>query len=357
MNIEEGRLERPERSSYTPIDFMAFRDAKSLDIVPKFQRRPVWKAAARAYLIDTLLRGLPVPPIYMRVTQSPERTRTIREVIDGQQRIRAVLDFIDDSFPLSRASEAHSGKYYSDLPSSAQSAIREYSFICEILHGVSDTQVLEIFARLNTYSIPLNQQELRNGTYFGEFKRLAYSLALEHIEFWRRSRIFTEVSIARMLEVELTSELMILQIDGLQDKKTSINPFYSEYDEDFPASKTVAKRFRATIDTINDALGEGLPQSAFHRSPLFYTLFAAVYHRVYGVPKLRLATLKRRLSEQERRSLAQATMNLSEILTLARNDEAVPTRYLPFVGASSRQTDNIQPRTVRLETLYRAAFQ
>jgi hypothetical protein len=91
-----------ERSSYTALDFNAFRESKSLVIAPKFQRRPIWHRPARAFFIDTLIRGLPVPPIYLRISQSEDRSRTIREVIDGQQRIRALLDFIDGNYALIR---------------------------------------------------------------------------------------------------------------------------------------------------------------------------------------------------------------------------------------------------------------
>ena len=91
--------------------------------------------------------------------------------------------------------------------------------MCLMFGDISDGEVLETFARLNTYAVKLNAQELRNGRFFGLFKQSAYTLAFEHVEFWRRNGIFSERNIARMLEVELTSELLIALLDGLQDKK------------------------------------------------------------------------------------------------------------------------------------------
>lgn len=90
-----GQRLKPDRASYAPLDFLDWRENQSLAVAPEFQRRSVWQRPAKAYLIDTLLRGLPVPPIYLRVRQSKEKSRLIREVIDGQQRISAVLDYID----------------------------------------------------------------------------------------------------------------------------------------------------------------------------------------------------------------------------------------------------------------------
>ncbi len=356
--VQKGReMIRPERTTYTPLDFLEFREAKALEVVPKFQRRAVWGTPAKAYLIDTLLRGLPVPPIYLRTAQSSDKRRTVREVIDGQQRISAVLDYLDGKFALSRSLDSRwAGREFDELEEADQDAVTSYGFYCEVLKGVSDAEVLEIFARLNLYSIPLNAQELRNGKYFGFFKQSVYTLAHEHVEFWRRNRIITERGIARMQEVELTSELIIVQLAGLQDKKGSINRFYAEFDEQYPLRQRAEKNFRTTIDVISEAMDDGLGDTEFRRSPLFYSLYGAVYHRRFGIPESRLSTPKRAISEPERRSLRDAVQELSEAVALGRDDEPVPTSLQRFVNACLRQTDNISPRQTRLETIYRTAF-
>jgi hypothetical protein len=350
-------LPKPERSSYTPIDFTTWRESQSFVLAPKFQRRGVWPVPARSFLIDTLLRGFPVPPIYLRVTQSADKKRIIREVIDGQQRVSAVLDYMDGKYALAKnVGGPYVGKTFSELGQAEQDAIRTYSFICETLHGASDQNVLEIFARLNTYSVPLNAQELRNGRYFGRFKQTAYRLAYEHIEFWRRHGIFSERSIARMLEVELTSELMILALDGLQDKKTSINQFYEEYDEVFAEERTVERRFRLVLDVINNALGESLVDSEFRRPPLFYSLFSVVFHRTFGIPKHKVPTPRKPLTGPESTALATAAGTLSDAVTKAKEGEPIPRGMTEFVAACLRQTDNLRPRQIRFETLYKTTF-
>ncbi len=353
----EAVVQRPERSTYTPLDFINWRESGSLILVPKFQRRDVWTLPARSSLIDTLIRGFPIPPLYLRVTQSEDRTKLIREVVDGQQRISATLRYVDNKYALSRSLDApYAGKRFSELTSSDQDAIREYSFICEVLHGVSDANVLEMFARLNQYSVQLNAQELRNGRYFGYFKRSAYSLAHEHLEFWRRNHVFTERSIARMLEVELTSELMVAQIDGMQDKKKSINRFYKEFDREFPLMAQVESQFRSALDMIDRAMGDSIPDSEFRRPPLFYSLFCVVYHHAFGLHDQRLSTPRKRLAERQNKGLYEAVMELSEEIRAARDDQPVQSAYARFVNACLRQTDNIQPRQTRFEVLYKRAF-
>lgn len=353
-----GKMIKPERSTYTPLDFREWNSASSLILSPKFQRRGVWTAPARSYLIDTLLLGMPVPPIYLRVVQNPERSRMIREVIDGQQRISAVLDYMGGKFPVaSNLDSVAAGKRYSELSENQQNEIAQYPFICEVFYGIEDRDVLQIFARMNTNSVKLNAQELRNGRYFGPFKRSAYGLAFEHLEFWRQNRIFTERSIARMAEAELTSELIILEIDGIQDKKTSINDYYEKFDEQFPVRDKVERNFRMTLDEITEATGDTLNETEFRRSPLFYSLFSATYHRIFGVPKQKASTpAKGRLVIAEREGLNTALRKLSDLVTSAKAEETVPKTYRPFVTACLRQTDNLRPRQTRHDFLYKEAF-
>lgn len=350
-------MEKPERSVYTAQDFLQWREADGLDLTPKFQRRGVWSPQARSFFIDSLLRQMPVPPIYIRAIQGPDRHRVVRQVVDGQQRVACILDFIDGKFRLSKTLDEQWGaKSFEGISPDERQRIMTYSFSVEQFHGVSDLEVLEIFARLNTYSVPLNDQELRNGRYFGLFKRSVYALAYQHLEFWRRHGIFTERSVARMLEVELTSELVIAQMDGMQDKKKSISTFYAQYDEEFPARKTMERRFREVVDTINEVFPDTLSATEFHRPPLFYTLFCAIYHRQHGLPKVRFPTPRRPLNRTERLGIVETVEKLSSIVAVGRSGEPVPRSFETFVAACLRQTDNIKPREERFKTLYTLTF-
>jgi hypothetical protein len=301
---------------------------------------------------------MPVPPIFLRVRQSDDRRRMIREVIDGQQRIAAVTEYINGKYALSsNLGGDYGGLHFDDLTGELQDVIRQYSFICEVFAAIEDAEVLQIFARLNTYSVPLNAQELRNGNYFGPFKQSAYSLASEHLEFWRQNRLFTEQGIARMKEVELVSELMILQLDGLQDKKKSINDFYENNDQKFPGRRQIETRLRAVIDSINEVLEDSLRNSEFRRIPLFYSLFAVVFHRMYGLPREKLKTRRSgQLYRSDQEALRDTVLKLSEQVSLAKQEEEIPDVYERFVNACLRQTDNLRPRQIRFNEIYKRAF-
>ena len=351
-------MKKPRRAEYTPLDFAQWKAGNSLSLSPKFQRRGVWKPAARSFFVDSLLRGMPVPPIYLREMQSPERDRVIREVVDGQQRVAAVMDFMQGKFRLARTlSGTWAGKDFSGLTADEQDRVSTYAFSVEVFHGLSDLEVLEIFSRLNTYSVSLNKQELRNGRFFGLFKQSVYSLAYEHLEFWRRHKIFTEQNIARMLEAEFVSEVFAAFMAGMQDKKNSLDAFYDRYDDSFDSQTQVEKRFREVVDDITEALDGVLVATVFRRPPILYSLFCVIYHFRYCLPGATLATPTAAISKDLRLSLREAVESLSARVDEARSGENVPARYTNFVNACLQQTDNIKPRETRFTALYKAAFE
>src|SRR5437016_11183635 len=65
----------------------------TLVIKPPYQRKPVWKARQKCYLIESILMGLPVPEIYIQETVSAD-DKVLYAIVDGQQRMRAILQFI-----------------------------------------------------------------------------------------------------------------------------------------------------------------------------------------------------------------------------------------------------------------------
>src|SRR5512147_2961474 len=73
-----------------------------LVLAPKFQRRSFWNPKARSYLIDTIIRGKPIPKLYMRQDVNPKNRRITREIVDGQQRLQTVLGYLKDGFKVLR---------------------------------------------------------------------------------------------------------------------------------------------------------------------------------------------------------------------------------------------------------------
>ena len=153
---------QPKITQYKVSDFLSWQKAKTLVLSPSFQRRPVWKAVAKSLLIDTVARGLPMPPIFFREQRtSLSSFEPKREVVDGQQRIRTLISFInpsllDDYKPerdafdvLENHNNEIGGKKFSEFPPPLQQRMLDYEFGVHILPAeVSDKEVLQIFARI-----------------------------------------------------------------------------------------------------------------------------------------------------------------------------------------------------------------
>jgi hypothetical protein len=225
----------------------------------------------------------------MREDVNPITRRATREIVDGQQRLRSVLIFLDDGFPILKVhNKEHAGKYFSQLDEETQRDILRYEFSVDLLQDMPDPEIYDIFARLNTYSVVLNAQELRNAQYFGEFKTTVYALSNEFMTFWQKHGIFADVKIMRMAEAEFVSELLIAMSAGIRDKtKGSIDRLYRDFDDRFPHRETLMKKFRDTMDAIGGIIGVGdsLQGSKFSEPRLFYPLYCSIYHMMFGLPK------------------------------------------------------------------------
>jgi hypothetical protein len=273
-------------------DFEEWRDRGELVLAPKFQRREVWNPKARSYLIDTILRGKPIPKLYMRQDINPVTRRTRREIVDGQQRLHTVLTFIKDAFKISRThNEEYGGKYFSGLDTATQRDLLKYEFVVDLLQDMPDPEVYDIFARLNTYTEKLKAQELRNAKWFGEFKSSVYLLAKEFVNFLENAKIFSAKQILRMAEAEFISELLLAMEEGIRERnKPILDNCYKKYDDNFPHRRRHEKRFREVMDLIGEIAGDDLPNLEFSATRLFYPLFCAVYHMKFRLPKLHAST-------------------------------------------------------------------
>jgi hypothetical protein len=280
------------RTQYRVSDFVAWQRDGALELNPNFQRRPVWKKGAKSYLIDTILRGLPVPIIFLRDLPSDLKTlRGKRDVVDGQQRIRTLLSFIDpkllrdfdstrDEFRIDPVHNSEQGgKSFTELDEVSRQRILDYQFsVHSFAADTDDRQILQIFARMNSTGYKLNPQELRNAEFFGRFKTLAYEVATEQLNRWRDWKIFNPDQIARMHEVELTSEFMLLILDGILERhQTTIDGYYRKYDQNFPDGPEVQARFRTTFDAIESLLPRQDIVALFSNKTIFYALFAGTY--------------------------------------------------------------------------------
>ena len=301
------------RTLYKVSDFVYWQKSKSLILSPSFQRRPVWKPGAKSYFIDTIDRGLPIPIIFLREQKTDLLSlEPKREVVDGQQRIRTIITYIDpsllddynqarDDFTIQLTHNKQlGGKKFRELPHEVKQRILDYEFSVHVLpSSVDDREILHIFARMNATGVKLNEQELRNAWYFGEFKTSMYEIASEQLPRWRDWKIFTEYNIARMEEVELTSEFALLMLKGLTAKtQSAINRIYDDKDPQFSERSEVENRFRIIMDSIDGKLGDKIRLLPFKKKTLFYSLFAFFYDIQFGIKSPLEPTVKKSIGQE-----------------------------------------------------------
>jgi hypothetical protein len=270
--------------------------------------------------------------------------RTIRDIVDGQQRIRTILSYLEDGFPVMRVhgGEEFGGKLYSDLEPATQRKILDYEFAVDLLIGATEPEVLDVFARLNTYGVRLNKQELINAKYFGYFKTTVYRLGFEFYRFWVDNHILTQNEIGRMVEAELTSELIIAMISGIRSKK-DIETFYKRYDDEFPSQETITDQFRQCMDMIGEVMGTQLPDSNFSSKHLFYSLYCVFYDLLFGLPNSPL-----RRVEFNRTIISRISNILTDIDNIFEKEpDQITGAEREFYDTSTRHTTDLSARRAR----------
>jgi hypothetical protein len=256
----------------------------SLLITPRYQRNPIWSLVQKCFLIDSILSDVPIPPIYLNVTsQKITGTRkTVYEVVDGQQRLRAILEFLNDKFALDphtskiyKVSPVYSklvGKRYSELADEQQEKIWNYPLAVQELREFTDQEIRDTFRRLNSVVERLNKQELRHSQFFGEFAKLVAELTV--LPFWVKSKVVSREDVRRMRDAEFVSELIVILLDGIQDGQKTLDQYYASYDVEFPQKHRTKTKFTAALQDL-EPLIPTINGTRFRKKADFYALFAA----------------------------------------------------------------------------------
>jgi len=271
-----------------PISFFnEQRQRGNVKLSPKYQRRLVWPVSHKVYLIDTILKGLPIPKFFVQLIVDPKTGKTIYNVVDGQQRLNAIFEFIDGKFSLSRRhhpfpeqlEEEIEDCTFQDLPKEYQEKFWSYLLTVEQLINATENEIRDMFVRLNKNNVRLNPQELRNALYEGDFKKLVYELADEWAEdFFLKNKILSLASIRRMGDAEFVSELLVAVLYGIQDKKKKLDKYYADNEEmDEREVRFLRRTFNKIINLIINIFGDDLKTTRFKNKSDFYSLFYVLF--------------------------------------------------------------------------------
>ena len=180
---EQGRLRvtQDRNDFFLPhvVDFIKGR--KWGNLRPEYQRRLRWDNAKKSRLIESFIMNVPVPPVFLY-----ETTLGAYEVMDGQQRLNTIVEFLAGDFELTglKIWPSLNGRNFPRLPPLIRRGLERAKISAITLTtdagAISDASIdlrAQVFDRLNTGGERLNQQELRNSLYAGRFNKMIVELA------------------------------------------------------------------------------------------------------------------------------------------------------------------------------------
>ena len=255
-------------------------------VVPSYQRSFVWDVTQQKILIESLLQGHPIGMICV----SKNEENTLYEIIDGQQRLKTIYEFIETGFrgswnekPLSLANQ----NSFLSIP---------ISFI--ILSGIKDqSEVIDLFQNINTAGKMLSRQELRRAASVGYFAQMVSKVAAElyssdtqkdfEQSIWSHFGLLTEKELKRGEDQVLIARLILAILAGrLQGRnEIQLDDVYSPNNVEFQNINTQLLDYPAQqlLDEMKHVFSifRALPTTQnIYSLESFYILFLATFDLV-----------------------------------------------------------------------------
>lgn len=342
-------------------DLIQWAEKGELSLSPKYQRNSVWNDTAKSYLMDTIIREMPIPPIFIRQSVDVTTRKTYREIIDGQQRTRAILDYIvNEDFSIKRShNKEYGGRKYSDLDDDTKEKILQYEIIADVVTEKDDTVIYDMFSRLNSNNIVLNRQEIRNSKFWGEFKVLVYRLSKKFRNFFSNYRIFNDTDFSRMKEAEFISSLVTVMTEGIKADETPkyMDEIYAKYDANFPNADEIETKIDSIfeyIDSVFTYMNGNI--GCFSNKNYFFTLFVAIANIQYCVSGL--STITSELSDGKLQdNIAQFIIEYNRVTNDKEDVYGLKSEFDLFIKYHKSHTTSKKERIDRIEFLTKRLVQ
>ena len=272
-----------EEAKYSIAELVEWFQSRVLVVNNEYQRAgSLWPPAAKSYFIDTILKEFPFPKVYFHERLDRDR-RPRREIVDGQQRITTLVDFADGKFALGKNASGFEGNHFNDLTEEQQVAFYSYTVSVDVIRNAERADILEMFRRMNAYTLPLNAAEKRHSEFFGEFKDWV-NIVLDHygamLVDWN---ILTSRQVVRRADAELISDLALAIEEGIvSTSPAKLLSLYRKYDKTFPSRQEMDERIRGAFDVILSELSE-LRGTFMTRQHVFHSLVCALIHCRFGL--------------------------------------------------------------------------
>lgn len=280
--------------------------ANAIYVDNSFQRRSVWVEKNKVRLIESILTGYPIPELYFWAQPSDPTTGHAKfSVVDGQQRIRAIRQFIGDDLRLyekhlddDNKSASFANKIFSELGNDQKRVIWDYKLeIRTIPSDISKSAIKKMFLRLNETDKSLNPQELRHAEFNGEFIKACEELANK--TFWNKWNVFSPAQIRRMGDIQTCSRFLIFLRRGFDGEisQSAINTMYDHYNDTYSSKQADVDLCESVIERINQLFNEDEKLAKFFKTQVhLYSLFIAILIFIQQKKKLSVVRTGENLS-------------------------------------------------------------
>lgn len=356
------------RNVFTINDLNNWYEENALIINKDYQREGgIWVTNARTYFIDTILNEFPFPKITIRQIINLKTRKTVREIIDGQQRMMAINAFINSEYALSSVSDSFSGQKYSDFSPEAQEAFLRYEVSVDMVISATEEEVLEIFRRMNSYTLALNPPEQRHATYQGDFKWFIKDLIKIYSPMLTTFKVLTKKQVSRMADADLMTEMVQIilpqslskgkkktNLSGVLGRNSKIlDKIYEIFDSNFSDKELVRTKTESILNFIKNDLTE-VGNSGFLTGYMLYSLFGALAINRYGeiVTEGEAFNNLPSIGQFSNDTVLSSQKILELFSAIDRGD--TEGQYGEFVKACISTTHSIKHRQIRINWLAKA---
>lgn len=336
----------------TIADYCAAFDRNEVTIDRTYQRSPnVWPLPAQSYLIETLLREFPIPKLALHQVTDTKSKKTVKKVVDGQQRSSAIRDFFNNKLRLAKTIELQdaAGHTYDELTEDLKGIFLSYMLDFDQFEAATDEDVREYFRRINSFTAPLNSEEQRHARFQGPMKWFVHGLSSRHGATFVRLGVIAQRTAIRMSDTKLLAEIVSALTNGVTTtSKSTLDKLYHSFDK----SAEVPRAAEITT-AIDDAIAAVLAIQSIHTTALmkthvFYSLVLAHIAVTKSWPEL-----KDLASKHGARALTSPVKREANLLTLAAaldEPELYPDEE-EFSSASADKTNVKAQRETRVRWL------
>lgn len=275
-------------TSYTVTQYCRGMQRNEIVVDETYQRSgKVWPPAARSFFIETIFLGFPIPKLTLSQHTDLRSRETVYEIVDGQQRSMAILDYFNDEFRLSRSLDLEEvqGKAFSELDDEYQHRFLDYSFSADLFRAATPREIREMFRRINSYTVPLNAEEQRHAVFQGSFKWFIYRLSRFCETPFLDMGILKNNQVVRMQDTKLLAEICHALFIGIRTtNRKMLDNLYENYEDEFPEAEYTANRIERALSRLVSL--EELWNGPLMRPYLVYSLMLAIIHLEKPLPTL-----------------------------------------------------------------------